>query len=734
MYQEAAMSHKASGSSLPSHTDNYRSLMRQYRLLLILPLLLGVVLFFCVQIVTTRQIQQAGDMAAQRFHAQSHGILHEIELVSDSLLSDGMFRQDMYSAGGDEFDPMELCNTIRSHIRQSEYVSDVYVISQKQGFIYSDNSYFLYPGRPGTLLEIFPDSYDIRLDTDSGWHILNANYTPPYYITRLSDVDGNTAATLIVTLNMREFLHTLYVENTALCCIFNDEFSVSSLLTNHPGLNWRSSEAVSQVLGVRVRCFYIESEGFTYLTAISTKSYYAPLWTIVGVFCAYFLVILVVGVIYLRVVSRRRYRNMAALIDGLPQATGTNPTYEEMLTTIRASLADYRLRDKAAREQSLLHRLLFGSYAAAIPSAELTYAGFPEGTEGYYAVLFHLRDSSGIVDGSAPAINADMTCMILDAGLNRFVVDGLYAAVAQIDRDYCAVLSLTTGEITPQDIKTAVRDTVQLIEQEYGFDLCAAVSSRVNTPEELRGAYQEAYSLFGFHRAVGSDADVLMQEDVLTDSSALLNGDFMKQLQVLTNTLLLEKYDYIPSMVSTLLEDHVAASPSHYAHAQNRLSTIASLLADAVLSSSFPEDFRAAAAEKLRTADSISGLNAAVEDVFGYMGRNTQAAASESTVQKAFDYINENLSDPSLSVPAVCEAVGVTVQHLLRLFRQRLDMTLVEYINTCRIERSKPLLLEKNSTVASVAEAVGYNNTVTFTRNFRRYVGMAPSEYRELNR
>jgi len=187
-------------------------------------------------------------------------------------------------------------------------------------------------------------------------------------------------------------------------------------------------------------------------------------------------------------------------------------------------------------------------------------------------------------------------------------------------------------------------------------------------------------------------------------------------------------------MVSTLLEEHVAASLPHYGHAQNRLTSIAGILTDAVLSSSFPEDFKTAAADKLRCADSISALNTAAEDVFGYMGQNSQAAASEATIQRAFDYIDEHLADPSLSVPAVCEAVGVTVQHLLRLFRQKLNMTLVEYINTCRVERSKSLLLEKDSTVASVAEAVGYNNTVTFTRNFRRYVGMAPSEYRELNR
>jgi YesN/AraC family two-component response regulator len=54
-------------------------------------------------------------------------------------------------------------------------------------------------------------------------------------------------------------------------------------------------------------------------------------------------------------------------------------------------------------------------------------------------------------------------------------------------------------------------------------------------------------------------------------------------------------------------------------------------------------------------------------------------------------------------------------------------------MNTRRIERAKELLRQNpNMNVAEIAEAVGYNNTPSLTRNFRKLEGLTPSEYRAL--
>jgi len=726
------MLHRNYDGAETGRNKSYRSYARQFSLLLILPLILGIAVLICVQVVVSRQINQVGTIATQRFEAQTTGILRELQMVSDSLLNDRRFQTDI-EMPAEEVDSMKLCSLLSDHAGESQYVGSLYVLSPSHGRIYTEKTYYNYRHDAALLSDIIPNSYEIDLAETAGWHILNDNYTPPHYVSLCLSQDGDALASILVMLDMRAFLHSIYRDNDVFCCMFNDEFSLSTIVTNHPGINWRSADAVSELVGTRVRCFYMEQDGFTYLTAIPTRSFYAPLWTVMGVFIIYFALLLIVGMIYLRSVSMRRYKAMTALIDGLPQSPDGDPTYDEIMNTIRTSLSDYRDRSRTERQHQALTRLLNGGFAGAIPAQQLHEASLPENSAGYYTVLFNVSGGRGIIEDTSPAMNEDMTCLILRSTLSQFSGGSFETAVTHIDRNYCAVLSLSEQDVLSSSIRTAVLETVSLIESEYGFDLCAMISSRVPAPEALKTAYQESRNLFGFHQAVDSNADVLMQEEVLAGTGVLPSGEYMKQLQVLSNTLLLEKYEFVPSMVATILEDHVAKSRQHYSHAQERIYTIAGLLSDAVLSSGLSDETVSAAAERLRSANSISSLNRATEEVFAYLSRKALDAGSEDPVIRAEAYIAENLADPNLSIPIVCESTGVSVQHLSRLFRKKLNTTISEYINAHRVEKAKPLLMEKNRTVAGVAEICGYANAVTFSRNFRRVTGMTPTEYRELN-
>ena len=726
------MFHRNYDGAESGRSKSYRSFARQFSLLLILPLIFGIAVLVCVQAVVSRQINQVGTIATERFEAQTTGILRELQMVSDSFLNDRRFMTDI-EMPAEEIDAAKLCSQLSDHARESLYVSQIYVLSPLHERIYTEKTYYTYRQDASLLSDIIPTSYDIDLTETEGWHILNQNYTPPHYVSLCLSQDGDALASILVMLDMRALLHSIYRDNDVFCCMFNDEFSLSTIVTNHPGINWRSADAVSELVGTRVRCFYMEQDGFTYLTAIPTRSFYAPLWTVMGVFVIYFALLLIVGMIYLRSVSLRRYKEMVSLIDGLPQSQNSDPTYDEIMNTIRASLSDYRDRSRAERQHQALSRLLSGGFAGAIPAQQLQEAGLSESSSGYYAVLFNVSGGRGIIEDTSPAMNEDMTCLILRSALSQFSGGSFEPAVTHIDRNYCAVLSLNDRTVPADSVRTAVLDTVSLIELEYGFDLSAMISSRVSAPEELKTAYQESRSLFGFHQAVDSDANVLMQEEVLAGTGVLPSGEYMKQLQVLSNTLLLEKYEFVPAMVATILEDHVAKSRQHYSHAQERIYTIAGLLSDAVLSSGLSDDTVSTAAERLRSANSISSLNLATEEAFAYLSRKALDAGSEDPVIRAEAYIAEKLADPNLSIPIVCEAVGVSVQHLSRLFRKKLNTTISEYINAHRVEKAKPLLMEKSRTVASIAERCGYANAVTFSRNFRRITGMTPSEYRELN-
>lgn len=85
-------------------------------------------------------------------------------------------------------------------------------------------------------------------------------------------------------------------------------------------------------------------------------------------------------------------------------------------------------------------------------------------------------------------------------------------------------------------------------------------------------------------------------------------------------------------------------------------------------------------------------------------------------------------------VEALASLVGVTPQHLGRLFRGALGQSPLEYLGRLRMNRALQLLVERpDLRVHEVGAAVGYPDSNYFVRCFRRREGRTPGEFRALH-
>lgn len=78
---------------------------------------------------------------------------------------------------------------------------------------------------------------------------------------------------------------------------------------------------------------------------------------------------------------------------------------------------------------------------------------------------------------------------------------------------------------------------------------------------------------------------------------------------------------------------------------------------------------------------------------------------------------------------ALSDHCGVDINYLNILFRREAGMTLYRYLTTVRMEHAKHLLEEGEIPVVDIASRVGYPNSNSFSRAFRRHVGQSPSDY-----
>jgi transcriptional regulator GlxA family with amidase domain len=73
---------------------------------------------------------------------------------------------------------------------------------------------------------------------------------------------------------------------------------------------------------------------------------------------------------------------------------------------------------------------------------------------------------------------------------------------------------------------------------------------------------------------------------------------------------------------------------------------------------------------------------------------------------------------------------GMSEAHFFRRFRQATGSSPIDFLRRERINHARRRLLQSNDLVKEIAEQVGYNDPFFFSRDFKRYTGLAPREYR----
>lgn len=101
-------------------------------------------------------------------------------------------------------------------------------------------------------------------------------------------------------------------------------------------------------------------------------------------------------------------------------------------------------------------------------------------------------------------------------------------------------------------------------------------------------------------------------------------------------------------------------------------------------------------------------------------------------INKLNDLINANLDDSSFSVEILAEELHISRVQLYRKTKAVLGITISDYIQNIRLEKSKLLLSEnRDLSIADIAYSVGFSSPNYFSTAFKNKFGKTPNEFKK---
>ncbi len=109
------------------------------------------------------------------------------------------------------------------------------------------------------------------------------------------------------------------------------------------------------------------------------------------------------------------------------------------------------------------------------------------------------------------------------------------------------------------------------------------------------------------------------------------------------------------------------------------------------------------------------------------------SSAERTIVEKLKQYIQSHIDRP-LTRKELSDFIYLSPDHITHLFREKTGISLIEYINTLKMEKAAALLAETNMPVGLISSRVGFTSFSYFSKMFKKKTGLSPVEYRKKTR
>lgn len=296
------------------------------------------------------------------------------------------------------------------------------------------------------------------------------------------------------------------------------------------------------------------------------------------------------------------------------------------------------------------------------------------------------------------------------------------------DGDYVVIFTMDDPEV---EKPRAIRLLQQVRELYFGEDICISLGSVETLSEHTTDSYRHAkeaqeYFLVLQQPSYVDYVDIQERKEEASRSFSLHWPDYAKGIAARDKQELFNQIDsdferlrMTPGMLPSILQSVAVELIIRF---KMELSDIQYGAAP---------DFVKSTLTSIMESVSIDDLIAAVKEGIGGLVDSLNSDIKSPVIQQTLNHIHQSYAE-DLSLKVLAGQYHIHPVYLGHLFHKETGESFTEYINRYRIEKAKELLRTTPLKVQEIARQVGYWETGYFYKQFKKYVGLSPRDFKGL--
>lgn len=337
------------------------------------------------------------------------------------------------------------------------------------------------------------------------------------------------------------------------------------------------------------------------------------------------------------------------------------------------------------------------------------------------------------------AAENDFTPVSLSDQTKSFFSQNLSVYFVKVRQGVAGILLSSVSQSTFMENAKSFLQKIHQLFSEKEISLCCYLSAEHHSFPELAQAYEEALYTHEYYYLHSNPKDLGLYDTIQKQACSYLSVPRIADIRERFLSFMVKNEFYaakqeILALHSALMKidglDNRLAKNAIY-DIIDLLLQGCSILDQTVIEKLFDKKLLIKETMEIETLGELQKRIEMLLDtlIFHY---DTKSMSIKDKIASVASYIQVNYGNPALSLEFLAEEFSVSVQHLSKEFKTAMTLGIQDYIADVRIKNAKHLMRQNpDLSVKQIGEGVGFNNSQTFIRSFKRFESITPGQYKK---